>query len=126
MMPSISTTAIRAPPGSDPSSSTAMRIQTVTRKATRRPAARPRPSSRLRARDATRWLLLLVVEIVVLAPLPSLGAPAAPTVGLRRLVEHHRRGELLEREPDAPLIGIHADHQQPEPVSHVDQVGRRG
>src|SRR5688572_9319384 len=127
MMPSISTTAIRAPPGSDPSSSTAMSTQTVTRKARSSPTARPVPSSRLRARDATRYLLLLLVlEIVVLTPLPSLGTPAAPAIRLRGLVQHHRRRELLERESDPPLVGVHPDHQQGELVAHVDQVGRRG
>src|SRR5207244_12004745 len=63
-------------------------------------------------------LLLVVVEVI---PLLAALAPAAAGALLwpRRL---DGVSELLQREPDAPLVGIDADHEQRELVTDADQL----
>src|SRR2546425_288710 len=63
-------------------------------------------------------LLLVVVEVI---PLLAALAPAAAGALLwpRRL---DGVSEFLQREPDAPLVGIDADHEQRELVTDADQL----
>src|SRR5256886_11467225 len=63
-------------------------------------------------------LLLAVVEVI---PLLAALAPAAAGALLwpRRL---DGVSEFLQREPDAPLVGIDADHEQRELVTDADQL----
>src|SRR5213596_3355055 len=63
-------------------------------------------------------LVLVVVELIpVLAALAS--AAAGALLRLRRL---DRVRELLQREPDAPLVGIDADDEQRELVADADDL----
>src|SRR3989440_2755682 len=63
-------------------------------------------------------LLLVVVEVIpMLAALPS--AAAGALLRPRRL---DGVGELLQREPDAPLVGVDADDEQRELVADADDV----
>src|SRR2546430_1285914 len=63
-------------------------------------------------------LLLVVVEVIpMLAALPS--AAAGALLRPRRL---DRVGELLQREPDAPLVGVDADDEQRELVADADDL----
>src|SRR2546426_9745994 len=63
-------------------------------------------------------LLLVVVEVI---PLLAALAPAAAGALLwpRRL---DGVSEFLQREPNAPLVGIDADHEQRELVTDADQL----
>src|SRR2546426_10882095 len=63
-------------------------------------------------------LLLVVVEVIpMLAALPS--AAAGALLRPRRL---DGVGELLQREPDAPLVGVDADDEQRELVADADDL----
>src|SRR5438046_8775351 len=63
-------------------------------------------------------LVLVVVELIpVLAALAS--AAAGALLRVRRL---DRGRELLQREPDAPLVGIDADDEQRELVADADDL----
>src|SRR5207302_8485404 len=62
-------------------------------------------------------LLLVVVEVIpMLAALPS---PAAGALLRPRRLDGV--GELLQREPDAPLVGIDADDEQRELVARSEE-----
>src|SRR2546422_6311508 len=63
-------------------------------------------------------LLLVVVEVIpMLAALPS---PAAGALLRPRRLDGV--GELLQREPDAPLVGVDADDEQRELVADADDL----
>src|SRR5437667_6854890 len=63
-------------------------------------------------------LLLVVVEVIpMLAALPSAAAGA-----LLRAWRLDGVGELLQREPNAPLVGVDADDEQRELVADADDL----
>src|SRR5262245_30961849 len=150
MIPSTSTMATLAPPGRPPSSISVVKNQIVPRKNTTTPTISPAATSAIRLRDVMRsyaayrvrwgwpmldpiadaWAirieagaderrsprLLLVVVVVLGAALASL----LPTTGVRGHRLFDDLGQLLQRQTDAALVGIDADHHERQLVVHVD------
>src|SRR5207249_3807880 len=118
MMPSTSTMATLAPPGTLPSSITVIKSQTVPRKSATMLIVSPPVMSPIRPREARLLLLVVVVFAAALSPLL-----AAAGVRRRGLLEDG--GQLLQRQPDAALAGIHPDHHERQLVARVDDLRRR-
>jgi hypothetical protein len=126
MIPSISTTATRAPPEAKPSSLTALiRIKTVPMKRTRIPTVTPTAIRATRPRGVTACSARLAYPRRPRSRhrRGASSLPSSAVLGLGLLEDG--RGEVLEAEPDAPFIGIDADDHEGQLVAHVDEVGGR-
>src|SRR5688572_10933847 len=120
--PSRSTTATRGPKKGPPPSPP----RPIDVPNTRNSAATPMNTSTVATTTVSRRpIYLFLVVVVVLPALPALALAARATAGVLRFRRRSNRvGQLLQAEPDAPLVRIDADDQERELVTDVDHLGR--
>src|SRR5688572_11253290 len=107
--PSRSTTATRGPKSGPPPSP----VRPIDVPNTRNSAATPMNTSTVATTTVRRRpIYLLLVVVVVVATLAALALAGAAAVGLHLRRRNDRVGQLLQAEPDAPLVRIDADDQQ--------------